>query len=176
MDAFELNKIAGAVLGSILLVLSLGFIGDFFFHTEKPETPAFAVEVADAAGGGGEKKADAANEVSFADLLASADVKAGEKVTKKCKSCHAFEKDGKNKVGPVLFGVVDRALGSYAGFAYSAAMKAKAGEVSGWDTEALNAFLKKPKDYLPKTSMSFGGLKKAKDRANLIAYLKSLAE
>ena len=97
------------------------------------------------------------------------DAAAGEKVYKKCKACHSLE-DGKNKVGPHLAGIVGRAKGSVEGYKYSKAMMEADDFV--WDDANLDAYLKKPKEFLPKGKMSFPGLKKDEDRANIIAYLK----
>ena len=98
------------------------------------------------------------------------DAAKGEKVFKKCKACHAVE-EGKNKTGPSMYGVVGRAAGSVEGYKYSNAM---AGSGLVWDAETLDGFLTKPKKYLKGTKMSFAGLKKEKDRANVIAYLATL--
>jgi len=97
------------------------------------------------------------------------DVKAGKKVFKKCKSCHTVKPE-KHKVGPSLYKIIDRAAGASEGYNYSAALKS-----SGvtWDVATLTAFLKKPKDVIPDNKMSFSGLKKDEDIANLLAYIKS---
>ncbi len=97
----------------------------------------------------------------------------GEKVAKKCAACHTFDKDGKDKVGPNLFGIVGKEVGKKEGFGYSDVMAAKGGT---WTEEELDAFLKKPKDYLKGTKMTFAGIKKESQRADLIAYLKTLTE
>jgi cytochrome c len=99
----------------------------------------------------------------------AADVKKGKKVFKKCKACHTLKAGGKNKVGPNLHGVMDRKAGMAKGFKFSKAMKAS-GIV--WDAVMLDSYLTKPKKLVPKTKMSFAGLKKKSDRDNLIAYLK----
>ena len=114
----------------------------------------------------------------FAGLLAAVvvvnvahadDATKGEKVFRKCKTCHTVEKDGKNKVGPNLFGVVGRKAGAVEGFKYSSAM-AESGLI--WDESTLDKFLEKPKDVVNKTKMVFPGLRKEDERADVIAYLK----
>ena len=114
----------------------------------------------------------------FAGLLATiivvhvahaGDATKGEKVFRKCKTCHTVEKDGKNKVGPNLFGVVGRKAGAVEGFKYSSAM-AESGLT--WDEATLNKFLEKPKDVVKKTKMVFPGLRKDDERADVIAYMK----
>ncbi len=99
----------------------------------------------------------------------SADMAAGEKLYKKCKVCHTLEEGGKNKVGPNLYGIFGRKAATVEGFKYSKAMKAS--DVT-WDDESMDKFLKKPKKFIPKTKMAFPGLKKEKDRENIIAYLR----
>ena len=105
--------------------------------------------------------------------LAEGDPAKGEKVFKKCKACHTVGDGAKNKVGPMLNGIVDATAGSVEGFKYSKAMLAKQAEGLVWTTEALDAYLTKPKDFVPKTKMTFAGLKKEQQRADIIAYLKS---
>lgn len=101
---------------------------------------------------------------------AEGDAAKGEKVFKKCKACHAVGENAKNKVGPQLNGIVGRAWGSVEGYKYSKALMAMAdGKV--WSEEELSAFFEKPKKHIPKTKMAFAGLRKEKDRADVIAYL-----
>lgn len=128
--------------------------------TAEAEPAAADAATAAAAGGSG-----------VAALLASADAAAGEKGFGKCKSCHKM--DGKNGVGPHLDGVVGRAMAGVEGYKYSPAMIAHASVDPTWTPEALDAFLENPKGYVPKTKMSFAGIKDAQDRADMIAYLQA---
>ena len=109
----------------------------------------------------------ASTSVSFAE----GDAVKGEKVFKKCKACHTVTDGGRHLVGPNLYNIVGKAAASAEGYKYSKAMKA-----SGltWDEETLDKYLLKPKGLVKKTKMSFRGLKKEKDRNNVIAYLKTL--
>lgn len=107
--------------------------------------------------------------LDLATLMQTADLEKGAKTAKKCASCHSFNKGGKAKVGPNLYKIIGKKRGSSAGFAYSSAMQAKGGV---WDKESINAFITKPKDYLPGTKMAFAGLKKPQDRANVILFLE----
>jgi cytochrome c2 len=111
--------------------------------------------------------------LSATPALASGDVAAGEKVFKKCKACHVVDAE-KHKTGPHLVNIMGRAAGSADGFKkYSDAMKSS-GIV--WNEETLDGYLEKPKAYVKGTRMAFAGLRKAEDRANVIAYLKSYSK
>ncbi|MEL6479675.1 MAG: cytochrome c family protein, partial [Pseudomonadota bacterium] len=124
-------------------------------------------DLAAAAADAVEETAPAAATGPYAALLAAADAGAGKKVFRKCRACHKLE-DGKNGVGPHLWGVVGRDQGSVEGYNYSDALKGLGGS---WTLAELDAFLEKPKSYAPGTKMAFGGLKKPEDRINLIVYL-----
>jgi cytochrome c len=173
MDSFEFNKIAGAVLGTLLLVLGLKNLGGVVFHNEAPEKAGFAIATA-SADTGEAKPAEAAPAVPIAKLLASADKAKGEATAKQCGACHDFTKGGPNKVGPNLWDVVERPVASVAGFAYSDALKADSAKK--WTYDELNAWLLGPAAYAKGTKMSFAGLKKDDERANVIAYLASLSD
>ena len=103
--------------------------------------------------------------------LAEGDAAAGEKVFRKCKACHAVGDGAKNKVGPMLNGIVGNEIASVDGFKYSKAFLAKKAEGLVWTVDVLDSYLTKPKKFIPGTKMSYAGLKKEGDRENTIAYL-----
>ncbi len=169
-DTMTLTKAGGALCGSLLVLMLMKWGAEGLYYVGAPghggeeAEQAYMIET-----GAEEAPAEDEAEVPFADLLAAADPVAGEKVFGKCKSCHKV--DGTNGTGPHLDGVIDRAVAGVDGFAYSEAFVAHGG---AWDVDNLNAFLENPKEHMPGTKMSFAGLPKAEDRANVIAYLQSL--
>jgi cytochrome c len=175
MNAYELNKIFGAVVSSILAVTVIGFLANMLVSPRQLEKSVLDIKVADAepaAGGAAAAAAPAALD-PIAPLLAKADAEAGKAVTKNCTSCHSFDKGGKNGVGPNLWDVVGNKQAHIAGFGYSPALQAAGGT---WDYEKMNAFLANPKAAVPGTRMAFAGLRRADDRANLIAYMRTLSD
>lgn len=173
MDSFEWNKIFGALLAGAFVVLGLNFLADGIYSSHAPEQAGYAIAGADpvAPVGGGKKEVVIE---AIAPLLASADIEAGLKVAKKCVACHNFEEGAKNKVGPVLWNKINAQIAKIEGFNYSNALK-EFGEGKVWDYDTMNKFLYKPKDLVKGTSMGFAGLKKVEERANLIAYMRSLS-
>ena len=173
MDSFEWNKVFGALLGLAFVVIGVNFLADGIFHHGNPEKAGFEIPGGAIASPGPTPPTGPVVEPVGA-LLASTDLAKGEKVGKKCVACHNFNEGGKNKVGPGLYGVVNRPIASAAGFGYSGALKTYAAD-KAWTYEELNGFLYKPKAHVKGTSMGFAGLKKTADRANMIGYLRSLA-
>lgn len=174
MDSWTFNKIAGAVLGTALMVLGLQNLSAAIYHAEAPpaDKQGFLIEVAEATEAG--TPADGAAAVSLGTLLASANATNGASVAKACAACHDFTKGGPNKTGPNLYEVVERQTASHEGFSYSEAMASH--KADKWSFDNLNAFLKAPKKYVPGTKMAFGGIGNDKKRADLISYLASLSD
>ena len=169
MSDLTFNKVAGAVLATGLAIVGLREISSGVFAPQPVEKPGYAIEVAEdagAAGGGAEAPID------WGTVLPTADVKAGEAVFAKCKSCHTIEAGGANGTGPNLHGILGKKSGQHAGFAYSPVM-IEHGTHGVWTFQETSEFLKAPQKHLPGTKMTFVGLKKAEDRINLLAYLNT---
>ena len=172
-SSLESNKIAAAVLTAGVIAMLSGFAAELLYHPEMLEENVYVVAAAD--GGGAAEVQEAAAPVlePIGPLLAAADVANGEKVARKCTACHSFDEGGPTKVGPNLYDIVNRQITGYDGFSFSDALLEKADQV--WDYENLNGFLNRPKDWAPGTKMSFAGLRKANERADIIAYMRGLS-
>jgi cytochrome c len=173
MDSFELNKILGAILGTCLGVLSIKIAAGAIFAPTKPAKPGYEIAVPEHKPGGEGKPQQQEPQQPIEQLLASADVGRGENSAKKCAACHTFNKGGRTLVGPNLWGVVGRSKASEPGFNYSAALKSKGGN---WTVDDLNQFITNPKGMLPGTNMTFAGVARASERADIITYLNSLSD
>ncbi|MEQ9126312.1 MAG: c-type cytochrome, partial [Alphaproteobacteria bacterium] len=177
MDTMKLNKIAAAVLLAGVVAMTTGFVTRLIHPAasgahgghgdEKRVLAAYAAEE----GAATETASAPAGPEPIEGLLAAADPADGEKVFKKCQACHTDEKGGANKVGPNLYGIVGNDVATHDGFSYSGALL---GVPGNWTYEALNEFLYNPKVHVPGTKMAFAGLRKAEDRAAIIALLRSL--
>lgn len=170
IDSMELNKIMGAVLFAGVIAMGAGFIAGKLVHHEEVTEFAFAPDI-DA--GPVTIAQEEEPEIDIATLLQTADPEAGQGLIRACAACHTFDQGGADRVGPHMWGVVGRAKGAVEGFNYSSAMQEVGGD---WTFENLNGFLQRPRDYLPGTSMSYAGMRDAGDRADLIAYLRTLDE
>ena len=172
MNTFEINKIAGAVLGSALVIFVINELTGIVVAPAALDKVAFPVpEMEEAVAAAPTTSAEQA--ASLGALLAAADAEKGRKFAKRCAACHGFDEGGGKKIGPNLWGILANQQAKAAGFAYSGAM---AGLDGAWGYDELDGFLANPKEYLPGTKMAFVGIKKATDRANVILYLRSLGD
>ena len=169
MDSFEINKIVAAILLVALLIIGIGKISNIIFYVDKPETPGYVVEVEQVSTNNSQQKSDSVEEkIDISALMAMGDIATGEKVFKKCAACHSIVKGGKNNIGPALYNVVGRQVGSISDYKYS---KALSNYNKEWTIEELNGYLIKPAKWIKGTKMAFAGLRKEKDRASVIMYL-----
>ena len=163
------NTAAGWVLGAAIVALGASIASGMFFHADSGELPegvepGYFIE-GEAEEGGADSGPD------LGTLLASADAAAGEKVFAKCTACHTIDQGGANGIGPNLYGVMGKPIGSHAaGFAYSSALEDKGGS---WTWEAMDEWLTSPRGFANGTKMSFAGLGKPEDRANVMEFMAS---
>jgi cytochrome c len=157
------NTIAGWTLAAFGAALAASIAGSMIFHGSEPEKEGYAIEGAAETGG-------TEAEVPIATLLASADPAKGADVFKKCSACHTIAPGGAVGIGPNLYATLGKPVAGHAGFSYSAALKGVGGT---WDFEKMNAWLKSPRKFADGTKMTFAGLSKGEDRANVIAYLNA---
>jgi cytochrome c len=173
MDSFETNKILGALLFTCLVLLTLNITAGAVFSPPKLAKPGYEIAVPEHVAEGAGKDAAPAQDQPIEVLLASADPKRGETAAKKCATCHTFNKGEPNRVGPNLWGVVNRNKAAVPSFNYSAALKGKGGN---WSFDDISHFIAAPKVFIPGTNMSFAGVPRANERADIIAYLNAQSD
>lgn len=174
MSSFEFNKVVAAFLTVGIVAMLGGFISEVLMHPHELEKDAVSIEIASVSDASGAAQAEAAKPAGpepIADLLASADIARGKKLSRACAMCHSFDQGGINGAGPNLWGVFGRTKASKAGFGYSGAMKEAGGS---WNVDDLNGFLYKPKKFIKGTKMNYAGIKKTEDRAAMVKWLQSL--
>ena len=170
MNSFELNKIFGAILGTLVFVMGVGFIADEVYAPIEGRGANYALpEPAEEGEGGGE---EAPGVEPIAARMQTASAEAGEGLITRCQSCHDYSPANENRTGPGIYGVVGHEIASHDGFAYSDALLALGAEGAVWDYEHLDGFLENPRQYAPGTKMTFAGLSDPQDRADLIAFLR----
>jgi cytochrome c len=169
-SSLEVNKMLAAILTAGIIASGTGVISRIIYHPHAPEENAYPIEVTETAGGA--KPAEQEPAKPLAVLLASGSAEHGQTVAKACGACHNFGEGDPNKIGPHLYGVLGRDIASASDFSYSDALSKKEGK---WDYEKLSEFLSGPRDWAPGTKMTFAGLKKPQDRADVILYLRSLS-
>lgn len=172
MDSFELNKIIGAILGTLLFVMGVGLLAEAVYE---PRESGPGVNLPVPEGTAVAEAAEPVAETPIAVLLASADLAAGQSAVRKCQSCHNFAEGSGNKTGPVLWDTVGKTIATHEGFAYSAIFEEYREAGRTWTFDDLNDFLLAPREYAPGTKMNFAGLKNETERANVIAYMASLS-
>jgi cytochrome c len=177
MPSFEWNKIIASVLTAMIVAMVTGILASEIVRPKHLEHPAYVPPGAEGGATAAAAPAGAAQEAAakvepIEPVMAKADPKHGEQIAKVCLQCHSFEKGGPNKIGPNLFGVMDENIASVKGYQFSQALAAKKGEK--WDPDKLNVWLYKPQEFAKGTKMSFPGLPKVQDRADVVGYLESL--
>lgn len=164
-DTMVITKAVAAFCGALLIFLLGNWASNAIYVPRNANAPqAFVIDT-----GAGDTAAEPVAELTFEEAWEIADASAGSRLWSQCRACHALE-EGRNGVGPYLYGIVNRAIGEVAGFNYSGAL-AQAGDV--WTPEVLSAFIENPNAITPGTSMSFRGISSVQDRANLIAFIES---
>ena len=164
MNSFEINKIFTAIIITILIVVGINKVSDLIFDSNNKSVVAYKVEAPE----GSKVKADSEISIDLSSLFAKGDISHGEKVFKKCAACHSVNQNGGNKIGPKLWNVMFRPVGSITDYKYS---KALSNYKKDWTWEEMNGFLIKPAKWIKGNKMGFAGLKSEEDRASVILYL-----
>lgn len=176
MSTFEWNKLIASVLTAMIVAMATGILSGAIVKPVHLEKAAYLPPGAE--GEAGASAAPAAGAAApagpepIAPLMAKADVAKGQATAKVCLQCHTFDKGGANKIGPNLFGVMEENIASVPGYQFSSVLAGH--KADKWDPEKLNVWLFKPQEFAKGTKMTFAGLPKAEDRANIVAYLQSL--
>ncbi|MBF0680742.1 MAG: cytochrome c family protein [Devosia sp.] len=172
MNSFELNKIMGAVLGTLMFVMGVGFVAEAIYQPIEDNGPGYALPEPDLVASA---PVDEAPAQSIGFFLASASAERGAAATRKCQSCHSFGEGEPNKMGPNLYNTVGNTKAHAEGFAYSDILLEQKAEGQVWSYDNLNAFLENPKSYAPGTKMNFAGVRSPEERADIMAYMQTLS-
>ena len=170
MHSLEFNKFTGAVLVALLLTVGISKLGSVIYNVDSPDEMSYIVETDEPSGSEVE---DTTPAMSFDQILAMADPAGGERISRKCVSCHTFaEGDTTTKQGPSLWNIVGRDVASVSGYDYSSALSDLGG---AWTYERLNEFIADARTYAPGTKMTFAGISDMTERAELVAFLRTLS-
>ena len=174
MDSYEFNKIAGAVLGTLVFLMGLGIVSNAIFSVKPPEKSAYALPEPVTDAGPAEP---AEPETPLPVLLAKADPKRGATITQSaCAACHTFEKDGATRQGPNLYAIIGREIASVSGYTYSDGLRKAAAEHKVWSFDAMAAFITNPRQFAPGNRMAYAGLRNRERLADMLAYLASVGD
>ncbi|MCY4259508.1 MAG: cytochrome c family protein [Rhodobacteraceae bacterium] len=165
LDTMTATKIVGSLCGAMLFFMLAGLAAEKLYHVDHAKGGVIEVAYADLESA----PAAPAEEMDITAALAAGDAGKGARVWAKCRACHKLE-EGVNTVGPSLYNIIGQLAGSVPGFSYSDAMLNYG---QAWTDESMYAFLANPREYMPGTKMSFAGLKKSADRADVIAYIRA---
>ena len=176
MSGLEVNKILASIFVALIVVVLISILGDTIINGKNNEQAenAYYIDISEMESSDvviNTQNEQVSEEIAM--FLTSASFEKGEKLFKKCSSCHSFDKEGKHKIGPNLYNIINSPIGKKGGYAYSSVMSGFGGN---WTYENIATFLYKPKDYMNGTKMNFAGLKKVEDRANLVLWLRENSE
>ncbi len=174
MGSLFWNKVFGAIIGVGLIIMGFLELSHVLVHPKSPSQPAIFVDLSEVAVAAEDEVIDE-GPTDYGLLLASADISAGERVSRRCASCHTFDEGGANMTGPAMWDVMGRAVAGVDGYGYSSAMEEYGSDGTVWGFENMYAYLERPSDYVPGTAMSFAGLRDQDDRINLLAYMRTLS-
>ena len=173
MSSFEWNKIIASVLTAMIVAMVTGILASEIVRPKRVEQPVYVPPGAEAGAKPAAPAPQAAATVEpIEPVMAKADPKHGEQVAKVCLQCHSFDKGGPNKIGPALYGIMEENIAAVPNYQFSQALLAHKDEK--WDQDKLNVWLYRPQDFAKGTKMTFPGLPKVQDRADVVAYLESL--
>ena len=175
MSGIEFNKILAAIIITIIIFVIIGIIGNLVVNIdyEEQET-AYKIDIPENTTQSAVQTSSNNEEIEpISPLLINASLEKGEKIFKKCGTCHNYKKDSKSKIGPNLWNLINRPKANISGFSYSKVLADYGGT---WTYEELNGFLYKPKEYVKGTKMNFAGLKNVEDRANLVLWLRQYSD
>lgn len=170
MESLEFNKIAAAVLVAVLITVGVSKLGGILYHADSPDEMSYIVETDEPSG---TTVDDTAPAMSFDQLLAAALPEGGERISRKCTSCHTFDQGGAAKQGPNLWNIVGSDVAAVPGYDYSSALQGLGGV---WSYDRLSDYLAGPRAYAPGTKMTFAGISDIAERADLIAWMRTLSD